>query len=83
MIGVKWCSRILSLHRERRRAKFESGLLFSLTFDMSPLREIMDVASKMLVPLGMINSLEFCQPHSQIRLEDGNVTVSAYQDLWC
>ena len=36
----------------------ESAFVFSLTRNMSPLRRIMDVASKTLVPLGMISCLE-------------------------
>jgi hypothetical protein len=58
MTDVKWCPRILPLQRDRRMARIESALVFSLTLNMSPLRRIKDVASKTLVPLGMISSLE-------------------------
>jgi hypothetical protein len=39
-------------------ARIESAFICSFIRNMSPLRRIVDVASKMLVLLGMINSLE-------------------------
>ena len=49
-------------------ARVESAFIFSFIRNMSPLRRIVDVASKMLVPLGMINSLEseICSSASRV-----------------
>jgi len=55
---MRWCPRILPLHFDRRAARIESALTFSLIRNTSPLTRIMDVASKILVPLGMMISFD-------------------------
>jgi hypothetical protein len=69
---VRWCSRNLPLHRVRRTAKMESALIFNLTPKTSALRNIIEVASKMLVPLGTTKSLESdnCSNASSVALAD-------------
>ena len=56
--AVRWCPRILPLHFDRIAARRESALILSLIRKMSALRITMDTASKILVPLGIVNSLD-------------------------
>ena len=58
IVDVRWCPRIFPLHFDRSRARSESAFLLSLMRKMSPRSRIIDVASKILVPLGMIISLD-------------------------
>ncbi len=75
MTEVRWCKRNLPLHRVRRNAKIESALILSLIPNESALRRIIEVASKMLVPLGTISSFV---PESDNR---SNASSVAFADL--
>lgn len=72
MTDVRWGSRNLPHHRVRKKAKIESALILNLILKVSVLREIMEVASKMLVQLSTTNSLESdnCSNASSVALAD-------------
>lgn len=54
--AIKWCPRILPLRFARSIARIESASILTLILSTSALRNIIDVASKMLTPLGIVNS---------------------------
>ena len=56
--AITWCPRIFPLRLARNAVRIESAFIFTLVLSMSALRRIIDMASKMLTPLGMTTSLD-------------------------
>jgi len=55
---IRWCPRIFPLRLARSAARIESAFIFTLIRSTSALRNIIDVASKMLSPLGTMSSFD-------------------------
>ena len=71
---MRWCARILPLRLARSKARIESAFILILIRSTSALRRIIEVASKMLVPLGITSSLDPDNPS-----QAANVALASFR----
>ena len=72
--AMRWCPRIDPLHLDRSEARIESAFIFTLIPNVSALRRIIEVASKMLVPAGITNCFDPDNPSIT-----ANVALAAFK----